>query len=336
MSTTVKKRILPLLIIIVMLIASLASVLYFLPNRFTKHPELVVVVVEKDMTGSEIGDVLYEKQLVRSSLLFRVALRVTGTMDKLQHGYYQLPDNASLYEIIGLLQKGHLQTVKVTIPEGFTIQQIADELARDGLVHKENFLAEAKTYVPYMYMYGPEKVDYRVEGFLFPSTYEIPVKSTAKDILAMMAKEMNTQLTPAMRKEIEAQHMTIFEFITLASLVEKEAKFDEDRPIIAAVFKRRLAVGMPLQSCASIQYILGYPKPLLSVEDTKIPSPYNTYINKGLPPGPIANPGKKSMEAVLYAPPTEYLFFVADAEGHHIFSKTYEEHLKAVEKIYGN
>ena len=139
MSTTVKKRILPLLIIIVMLMASLASVLYFLPNRFTKHPELVVVVVEKDMTGSEIGDVLYEKQLVRSSLLFRVALRATGTMDKLQHGYYQLPDNASLYEIIGLLQKGHLQTVKVTIPEGFTIQQIADELARDGLVRKENF-----------------------------------------------------------------------------------------------------------------------------------------------------------------------------------------------------
>ena len=152
--------------------------------------------------------------------------------------------------------------------------------------------------------------------------------------MAIMADEMNRQLTPKMRQDIEAQGMTIFEFITLASLVEKEAKFDEDRPIIAAVFRQRLKTGMPLESCASIQYILGYPKPLITIEDTKLESPYNTYLHKGLPPGPIANPGIKSMEAVLYAPPTEYLFFVADKEGHHHFTKTYEEHLKIVDQIY--
>lgn len=118
-------------------------------------------------------------------------------------------------------------------------------------------------------------------------------------------------------------------------MVEKEALFDEDRPIIAAVFLKRLQIGMPLQSCASIQYILGYPKPHISIEDTKLPSPYNTYMHVGLPPGPIANPGMKSMEAVLNAPSTDYLFFVADKEGHHHFTKTYEEHMKVVESIYG-
>ncbi len=197
-------------------------------------------------------------------------------------------------------------------------------------------MEKGKTYTPYEYMVGTKPVTYRVEGFLFPSTYEIPVGSKAEDVMAIMADEMNRQLTPKMRQDIEAQGMTIFEFITLASLVEKEAKFDEDRPIIAAVFRQRLKTGMPLESCASIQYILGYPKPLISIEDTKLESPYNTYLHKGLPPGPIANPGIKSMEAVLYAPPTEYLFFVADKEGHHHFTKTYDEHLKIVDQIYEN
>ena len=253
----------------------------------------------------------------------------------MQQGYYQIPQNASLRQVISLLQKGKVQSIKVTIPEGYTIQQIAAELEKDGLGPKEAFLEVAKTYVPYQYMYGPAQVDYRVEGFLFPSTYEIPVGSTPQEILKRMAGEMNKQLTPAIREQIAAKHMTIFEFITLASLVEKEALFDEDRPIIAAVFLKRLQIGMPLQSCASIQYILGYPKSHLSIEDTQIPSPYNTYIHAGLPPGPIANPGMKSMEAVLNAPSTDYLFFVADKEGHHHFTKTYAEHLKVVESIYG-
>lgn len=309
--------------------------MYLKPNSVAGTPQDVVFTVDKDQTGAEIGDMLYEKGIISSPTTFRLALRLTGSMDKLQQGYYQIPQNASLRQVIALLQKGKLQEIKVIIPEGYTIQQIADELEKDGLGPKEAFLEKAKTYVPYQYMYGPAKVDYRVEGFLFPSTYEIPVGSTPEEILKRMAGEMNKQLTPEIRAQIEAKHMTIFEFITLASLVEKEALFDEDRPIIAAVFLKRLQIGMPLQSCASIQYILGYPKPHISIEDTKLPSPYNTYMHVGLPPGPIANPGMKSMEAVLNAPSTDYLFFVADKEGHHHFTKTYEEHMKVVESIYG-
>lgn len=309
--------------------------LYNWPNQFGSTQE-EVIIVNKGETGAEIGDVLYEKGLIRSPWLFRLALRLTGTMDKLQSGYYQIPYKSSLHDVISLLQQGRLKVIKVTIPEGYTIQQIADLLQHDGLVNKAAFLKEAKTYVPYQYMYGPEKVDYRMEGFLFPSTYEIPVNSTPKEILHMMAAEMNQQITPAMRAELKKKHMTIFEFITLASLVEKEAKFDEDRPLIAAVFLKRLALGMPLQEDSGIQYILGRPSANVSITDTKINNPYNTYTHKGLPPGPIANPGLKSMEAVLNAPKTDYLFFVAEKDGHHKFTKTYEEHMKAVASIYGH
>ena len=320
-------------VVLILCIAILT--VYLKPNSVAGTPQNVVFTVDKDQTGAEIGDMLYEKGIISSPTTFRMALRLTGLMDKLQQGYYQIPQNASLRQVISLLQKGKVQSIKVTIPEGYTIQQIAVELEEDGLGPKEAFLEVAKTYVPYQYMYGPAQVDYRVEGFLFPSTYEIPVGSTPQEILKRMAGEMNKQLTPAIREQIAAKHMTIFEFITLASLVEREALFDEDRPIIAAVFLKRLQIGMPLQSCASIQYILGYPKSHLSIEDTQIPSPYNTYIHAGLPPGPIANPGMKSMEAVLNAPSTDYLFFVADKEGHHHFTKTYAEHLKVVESIYG-
>ncbi|MFR1985544.1 MAG: endolytic transglycosylase MltG, partial [Veillonella parvula] len=176
---------------------------------------------------------------------------------------------------------------------------------------------------------------YPVEGFLFPSTYEIPVGATPRDVIQMMADEMNRYLTPAVKKQIQAQHMSIHDFVTLASIVERESLFDADRPTIAGVFKKRLAHGIPLQSDATISYVLGYAKENVTIGDTQLQSPYNTYVSKGLPPGPIANPGKKALDAVLHSENTDYLYFVADKEGHNHFSKSYEEHLAAVNKIYG-
>ena len=152
----------------------------------------------------------------------------------------------------------------------------------------------------------------------------------------MMADEMNRYLTPAVKKQIQAQHMSIHDFVTLASIVERESLFDADRPTIAGVFKKRLAHGIPLQSDATISYVLGYAKEDVTIGDTQLQSPYNTYVSKGLPPGPIANPGKKALDAVLHSEDTEYLYFVADKDGHNHFSKTYEEHLAEVHKIYGN
>ena len=329
------RYILILAIVGVLIIGGGLGALYLVPNTFAQDDGTQVLVIEKGQTGSEIADMLFERGLIRSTQGFKLWLYLSGTNDKLQTGHYQIPNKVTVRELISLLQEGHVESIRVTIPEGYTVGDIAIVLEKNQIMKAKDFLAEAKTYVPYPYMKGTKPATYPVEGFLFPSTYEIPVGATPRDVIQMMADEMNRYLTPAVKKQIQAQHMSIHDFVTLASIVERESLFDADRPTIAGVFKKRLAHGIPLQSDATISYVLGYAKENVTIGDTQLQSPYNTYVSKGLPPGPIANPGKKSLDAVLYSENTDYLYFVADKEGHNHFSKTYEEHLAAVNKIYG-
>lgn len=329
------RYILILAIIGVLIIGGGLGALYLVPNTFAQDDGTQVLVIEKGQTGSEIADMLFERGLIRSTQGFKLWLYLSGTNDKLQTGHYQIPNKVTVRELISLLQEGHVESIRVTIPEGYTVGDIAIVLEKNQIMKAKDFLAEAKTYVPYPYMKGTKPATYPVEGFLFPSTYEIPVGATPREVIQMMADEMNRYLTPAVKKQIQAQHMSIHDFVTLASIVERESLFDADRPTIAGVFKKRLAHGIPLQSDATISYVLGYAKENVTIGDTQLQSPYNTYVSKGLPPGPIANPGKKSLDAVLHSENTDYLYFVADKEGHNHFSKTYEEHLAEVNKIYG-
>ena len=329
------RYILILAIIGVLIIGGGLGALYLVPNTFAQDDGTQVLVIEKGQTGSEIADMLFERGLIRSTQGFKLWLYLSGTNDKLQTGHYQIPNKVTVRELISLLQEGHVESIRVTIPEGYTVGDIAIVLEKNQIMKAKDFLAEAKTFVPYPYMKGTRPATYPVEGFLFPSTYEIPVGATPREVIQMMADEMNRYLTPAVKKQIQAQHMSIHDFVTLASIVERESLFDADRPTIAGVFKKRLAHGIPLQSDATISYVLGYAKENVTIGDTQLQSPYNTYVSKGLPPGPIANPGKKSLDAVLHSENTDYLYFVADKEGHNHFSKTYEEHLAEVNKIYG-
>lgn len=329
------RYILILAIVGVLIVGGGLGALYLIPNIFAQDDGTQVLVIEKGQTGSEIADMLFERGLIRSTQGFKLWLYLSGTNDKLQTGHYQIPNKVTVRELISLLQEGHVESIRVTIPEGYTVGDIAIVLEKNQIMKAKDFLAEAKTYVPYPYMKGTKPATYPVEGFLFPSTYEIPVGATPREVIQMMADEMNRYLTPAVKKQIQAQHMSIHDFVTLASIVERESLFDADRPTIAGVFKKRLAHGIPLQSDATISYVLGYAKENVTIGDTQLQSPYNTYVSKGLPPGPIANPGKKSLDAVLHSENTDYLYFVADKEGHNHFSKTYEEHLAEVNKIYG-
>ena len=329
------RYILILAIVGVLIIGGGLGALYLIPNTFAQDDGTQVLVIEKGQTGSEIADMLFERGLIRSTQGFKLWLYLSGTNDKLQTGHYQIPNKVTVRELISLLQEGHVESIRVTIPEGYSVGDIAIVLEKNQIMKAKDFLAEAKTYVPYPYMKGTKPATYPVEGFLFPSTYEIPVGATPREVIQMMADEMNRYLTPAVKKQIQAQHMSIHDFVTLASIVERESLFDADRPTIAGVFKKRLAHGIPLQSDATISYVLGYAKENVTIGDTQLQSPYNTYVSKGLPPGPIANPGKKSLDAVLHSENTDYLYFVADKEGHNHFSKTYEEHLAEVNKIYG-
>lgn len=293
----------------------------------------VYVRIKPGMDAEKIASILYEKGVTDSVLEFRIMAKIHGLDNSLKAGDYAFNKKMSYGQIIDILAKGKTSAFNITIPEGYTVTQIAKLLEEKGIVKTSDFETLAKEYAPYEYMTNNVDSKYRAEGFLFPDTYQVAEGQTANDILNMMSKHFDGQFTPDMRSRAEQMGLSIREVIILASLVEKEAQIDSDRPIIAQVFMNRLRAFMPLQSCATIQYILGYPKPELTVQDTKIESPYNSYQHRGLPPGPIANPGLASIKAVLYSEPTDYLYFVADKNGKHYFSKTYEEHLNAIDRI---
>lgn len=296
----------------------------------------VLFRVVPGMAASDIADRLKKDGLIDNVAAFRTEAKVSGLEKSLQAGTYRLTRGMSVRQIIDVFAKGRVEQIAFTVPEGYTVTQIAELVENMHFGKKTRFLELARNYTPYDYMRTDDaNVAYKAEGFLFPSTYYLAADAGEEQILAMMTAEFNRQLNQEKRQRLSAQGLTVRQWLTMGSLVEKEAQVATDRPVIAGVFYNRLREDMPLQSCATIQYILGYPKAELTVEDTKRPSPYNTYLHSGLPPGPIANPGEAALEAALNPTPTEYKFFVVQANGAHRFSRTYDEHLQAIQQVSG-
>ena len=293
----------------------------------------VLVRITPGMGSSQIGELLAENGVVDSPMKFWLAVKLNGADIKFQAGTFEMERNMSPGDALGLLLHGQSTAMRVTIPEGLSVREVAKLLSRDGLVDEAEFLAEAKDFAPYDYIEEVPEADYRIEGFLFPDTYEFATDATPQDIMQRMADEFDNKLTEDMRQQAAARNLSVYELVTLASLVEKEARFPEDRPIIAQVFFKRMDIGMPLQTDTTIQYLLSEAKEDLSYSDTEIESPYNTYQNYGLPPGPIASPGLASLEAVLQPADTDYLYFVADRQGHNHYGYTYEEHLALTDEV---
>ena len=291
------------------------------------------MVVKPGTTASEISDHLKRLGVIDSRLRFWWLMKLQGDAQKFKTGTYAFAPHMDEQAVLDKLVSGDTTVVRFTIPEGFGIKEIAKRLADEGLVDEQEFLAEAKDFAPYDYMKKRSNERYAAEGYLFPDTYEIHSEVTPEAIMKMMAEDFDTRLTPELRQQAAAKNLSIHDLVTLASLVEKEARYDEDRPIIAQVFFKRLQMGMPLQSDTTLQYLMAGPKEDVSIEDTKIDSPYNTYQHMGLPPGPIASPGMKSILAVLNPASTDYLYFVADRQGHNHYSQTYDEHLAIVEQV---
>ncbi len=297
---------------------------------------MVTIDIPKEASGREIGDRLEEKGVIRSSMIFRAMIIATGNQKALQSGHYRMHQGLTVKEAIEELKSGREDVETVTVPEGYTAARIAELLKKAGISGGEDFLAEASSYAPASYMYGPEPAEIKGEGFLFADTYEIPKAYTARQICDLMYKRTDEMLAADIRKQAEKKKLTIHELMTIASMVEREARFKEDQEKIASVILARLEKGMRLQIDATVQYALGRQKAELSLGDTKVDSPYNTYIRNGLPPGPIGSPGMDAIRAVLKAEPGEYLYYVAEKDGHHVFTKTYEEHEAEVSRIYGS
>lgn len=296
----------------------------------------VALDIPKNATGGEIGDILEKAGIVRSAVLFRAALFITGDGAELQSGHYRLQKGMTMEAVVQTLQKGVSAFKTVTIPEGTTVVGMQDILSKAGLSGADGFAEEAASYGPLQYMYGPEAADVKGEGFLFPDTYDIPDDYTPRQICDLMYRRTDQMLDSDIRERAAARKISLHDLMTIASMVEKEARFKEDQVPIASVILTRLSVGMPLQIDATVQYALGQTKENLTNEDTRVQSPYNTYLRQGLPPGPIAAPGRDAILAVLDAEPGEYLYYVAKADGHHVFTKTYDQHNAEIGAIYGN
>lgn len=308
---------------------------YFYSMDHTNLHGKVNVQISPNATGHDIAMLLEQKGVIRSAFLFNAYARILGEGNQMQTGSYVLSQGLTIQEAIHELKNGREESVSVTIPEGYTVHQMAGVLQAAGIDGADDFEVEASTYGPLKYQYGPVAAPVKGEGFLFADTYEFPVHGTARQLCDRMYQRTDAMLTQEIRDKAKAKGMTLHTLITLASMVEREARFPEDQVPIASVMLKRLEIGMPLQIDATIQYVLGEPKAELTIADTRIDSPYNTYTHPGLPPGPIGSPGIGAIEAVLAAQPGDYLYYVAQADGHHVFTKSYEEHQTETENIYG-
>lgn len=341
-----KKRknnnILKFLTIIIILI--ILGILYVrtLKSPVDKNDTSKIEVQIDDGTSSiKIAKILKSHNLIKNDKYFLYYAK-TSNLGDLKSGVYEFSKSQSLYEILKSLNTGGRPIgEKVTIKEGYSIKQIADLLEEKGLVNKEFFikLTENKANFSDKFTFLQDESIQSLEGFMYPETYFIPKGTPETEIISMFLSQTqkifdeNSVLSNI--NDINPNIQNLNNLITLASIVEKESADNSERDIIAGIFINRLTNSIPLQSCVTVEYVLGIHKQRLSYEDTQVQSPYNTYINAGLPPTPICTPTISSINAVKNYKRTDYLFFVAKQDGSHVFSRTYDEHLKATKDIYG-
>ncbi len=296
--------------------------------------EKIILDIPMGSSIFQIGRILEEKGLIKNRDSFVWYVYLTGRKERLKAGHYSFDGSISFHRLVKELETGRPIIYKITIPEGYTAGEIGLLLSRRGLIDLNKFqeLLHDKVFLnSQLTNFSPSTG----EGFLFPDTYEIAQGASEEEILRVFFRRFR-QVWAEISSEATTNDLSPLESVILASVVEKEAKVEEERPVIAGVFLNRLQKGRLLQSCATVQYALGERKQRLLYEDLEIDSPYNTYRYKGLPPSPISNPGRASLAAVLHPTKTDYLYFVAKTDGSHVFSRTYREHLKAQSYVGNN
>ncbi|MCX7715653.1 MAG: endolytic transglycosylase MltG [Clostridia bacterium] len=292
--------------------------------------EPVVVEVADGASANKIADMLKEKGVIRHPFVFRQQAKKGGYSGSFKPGTATITPGMSYTDIMQLLTESNRDMVKITIPEGYEVRQIEDKLVEAGLIDRERFdsLLKAGNF-NYKFLNDIPDRENQLEGYLFPATYYISKQADEREIIEMMLDAFDRNFKAEYYERAKELNMTVDEIVTLASIIERETSLEEERPLVSGVFYNRIRDNMKLQSCATVEYILKERKAKLSTEDLKIDSKYNTYMYDGLPIGPIACPGTKCIEAALYPADTDAKYFVLGKDGKHIFSKTYEEHLKA-------
>ncbi|MFN4196616.1 MAG: endolytic transglycosylase MltG [Caldimicrobium sp.] len=288
-----------------------------------------IIEINKGENIFSIAQKLKEQGIIKNRVVFIIEALRKGVYKEIKAGEYALYPHQSLDEIFEKLIKGKVFLHKVTLIEGATLWEIAEALEKNSVCSKGEFLqlAENEEFVKSLGFPGPT-----IEGYLYPDTYYFPKNTSPAKVIKTMTdkfKEVWAELEPLAKKS----HLTMKEIVILASIVEKEAYYESEMPIIAAVYLNRLKKRMPLQADPTINYALKNFRRLTYKDYYNVKSPYNTYLHNRFPPTPIGNPSKKSILAVLKPAKVPYLYFVAKGDGTHIFSKTYKEHLAAIQKI---
>ena len=328
-------------ITIVLLILLVVGYIYIQIGPYNKNSEKdILVEIPNGATLTKVSSILEENKLIKNKVLFKVVSKFKEDNNGVKAGKYLLSQKYSNSEILDILISGKTYNdgIKVTIPEGSTYKEVIKYLTNKKIgkveVYEELINNPKEFYDKYKFL--DEKDITTLEGFLYPDTYYFEKDMSEKDVISAMLKRFSEVYTPELKEKQKKMGLTLQQVINMASIIEKEAVKDVDRPKIAGVFYNRLEIGMPLQSDATIQYIFDERKHIVSYSDLKIDSPYNSYLNKGLPPTPISNPGIKSIEAALEPEDNDYLYFVATVDGGNNYSKTYDEHLKYVKEYKEN
>lgn len=329
------KKVLWFLVVVVIAGAAAVGVIYLRvnrPYRGFQAPEQFVEIPQG--TGSSlIGERLTAAGVVRDSITFRVALWLSHQGRHLKAGEYRFDHAMTPFEVIDKMARGDVFVVSLTFPEGLTIAEMSKIFESHGLGTSAMFV-EAAHDGSLIRDLDPVAKD--LEGYLFPETYNVPRHTDAAKLVRMMVARFEKILTPELRQAAAARNLSVRQAVTLASIVEKETAKAEERPLVAAVYTTRLRIGMPLQCDPTVIYALVKAHRYdgnIHKEDLSFDSPYNTYRYPGLPPGPIASPGRASIEAAMHPADADYLYFVSRNDGSHQFARTLEEHNRNVQKF---
>lgn len=326
-------------VLFVLILATLAAgALILVPPMlsYTVNSEPVSFTIEEGDSLYRVSERLKDEGVIRSTLWFRRKGQEEGIARLIKPGTLVIEPGSSIQDVFAqlVIHRQQREQVRVTFPEGFTVFQMAQRLEEQDIVTAEAFLNAVQAYYEAGdFDFDDSQLFFPLEGYLFPDTYFFEVGVTAEEIVRVMVRQMDQVLTQEWRQRAEELGLSVHELLTLASLVEKEAFGDFERPTIAGVVYNRLEIGMLLQFCSSVIYGLDDGRELanrLLYKDLEVMHPFNTYQFKGLPPGPIANPGRASIEAALYPEEHDYLFFVV-GDGGHNFSREFRDHLKNVE-----
>lgn len=301
------------------------------------YPEIkkeeIEIKIGRGSNLEKISEILHENNIIKDKPGFKIMTILDGSSSELSFGWYRMEKYSNPRKILTMLKKGQRMTVKVTIPEGLSSSQTINLIGQNcdvdikelyGLLNDRQFLDDlgVKSGNP--------------EGYLFPDTYIFYRSEEPRSIIKRMINRLNSVLKHDRLYRIDTMSFTSHQILTIASMIEREAVIEREKPLIASVIYNRLKKGMKLQIDATILYSLGYHKPRIYFKDLKVDSPYNTYKHRGLPPGPIANPGYQSILAAIHPADTDYLYYVADGKGGHIFTDNFSEHKEAKRKARKN